>query len=394
MNPRNKFLQLENNLNEYYIGDLLPVPRLLNLSILTGGPFFLHGEPGTGKSSIIRSYCLAFPSLSSFILSGSAFSEKSDLVGPKSIKEYRETDKLVHNIEGTVVTEDLIFLDECLEIGEKVIKVLYPLMVEEEFPNGTEKHKTQWLLFVGGSNKKFRDLKESSGFIDRFLLRHFLSSNLDSKQLQHIRKINRERRLRGEKIPKLSEVSITRDEILQARKELLNISISEFANKAIESLFIRLKDRQRVISMRRWGLIDQVLQASAWLRGSEVVEEEDISSLINVFAENPEDFELFEKDINACAYNPVAAARELVRESEKIMKKVAQLDLSTKDGALKHSEYHTALAGIKREMVKLQESLRDRHKNPAVLNDYAEKINQSYASILGLVMTAQRNFRL
>lgn len=374
MELKDKLLAIEKEQAGVYIGSLKHVPRLLNIGALTGWPVFIQGDPGTGKSSIIRSYFSAFRDLSQFVLSGSRFADKTDLIGYRSLKAYKENDEMVYNVEGTMVTSDLIFLDECLEISEKINKLLYPIMYEREFQNGRERRIADWLMFIGGTNKKFSELSESSGFIDRFILRTFIPNITDADELIKIRQKNRQRRKAGEKYHVIKSINVSREELMQARKDVLDIEIPDIIDDAISNIFIKLNTQGKILSTRRWTDLDLVLQAVSYLNGSTKVTLDSLEILSYVLASSPADLDLIAKTLQMAAFNPIIQLTDLEKKAEDLYSSCKGKSVSDAAQAGIISQAMSELSDIRDKTNEIVSKARQNNCYTSKLQDLVNKI--------------------
>ena len=376
MSLKDKLLLGEKELSNTYIGSLKHVPRLLNIGALIGGPIFIQGDPGTGKSSIVRSHFSMFPKMEPFILSGSRFADKTDLIGFRSLKAYKENDEMIYNVEGTMVTADLIFLDECLEISEKINKLLYPIMYEQEFLNGRERRETNWMMFVGGTNKKFSELTESGGFIDRFVLRTFIPNITDADELTQIRKANRDRRVGKNRFLDLKHIGVTREELAKAREEILKIDIPDVIDEAISNIFIKLNTQGKTASVRRWtDAVDPVLQAVAYLNGNDKVTLDTLDILTYVLSATPADMDIISKALQIAAFNPMIQLSDYARRAENVYSICRDLKKADQN-------YTTTLSDSMSELSSIREKTNDIVARSKQQNCYTQKLQDLVNSIV------------
>jgi len=106
--------------------------------------------------------------------------------------------------------------------------------------------------------------------------------------------------------------TITLEELQACRSEVDNVVISDSVNSTFGKIYKKMKTESINITNRRAVECDRIIRASAWLRGSEEAETEDMSMLTWALWQGPKDVDVIVKMLAEYAKDAESRARELL----------------------------------------------------------------------------------
>lgn len=188
--------KIEVELNRRFFGMQEPI-RALVLSVLAREPLLLVGDPGTGKSKLIREFCKCVgvdPDATTqedyFEYLLTQFTEPSELfgffdigalVGPK-----RGATVLKRMDTGMMQNAKVIYLDEVFNASSAILNTLLAFMNERKFHDRGERTKVDWFCLMGASNRvPDSGQSELRALYDRFFLRCHVSNVLELEPNAH-----------------------------------------------------------------------------------------------------------------------------------------------------------------------------------------------------------------
>ncbi|HPS86690.1 MAG TPA: AAA family ATPase, partial [Spirochaetota bacterium] len=106
-------------------------------AILTGEHMLLLSRTGMAKSYLATSIFNIFEGARIFAAQASKDQTPDNYFGPYNIDEFRKG-RIRHNIKGSVIEANLVFLDEFFDASDVVLRSLLSVLNERKFINGTE----------------------------------------------------------------------------------------------------------------------------------------------------------------------------------------------------------------------------------------------------------------
>lgn len=269
------------------------------LSALGGESIFLLGLPGVGKSMIARRLKMAFKGATSFEYLMSRFSTPDEIFGPVSISKLKDGDTYERVTDGYLPTADVVFLDEIWKAGPAIQNSLLTVLNEKIFRNGKQDLKLPLKAVISASNELPAEGEGLEALWDRFVIRYvvrpienktnFLSLVID----------------KPEECEVAEELQFTEEELLQIRREAMNVQVPYEVQElifSIRKLLIDEKKKQEdnidvnhtdlvdppYVSDRRWKKIVGLLRVSAYLNGRKTVNLSDCLFLIHMLWDKDE----------------------------------------------------------------------------------------------------------
>lgn len=244
---------------------------------------FLLGEPGTGKSDLVRSICNGIEGANYFGYLLTPTSDPSELFGPVAVTKLLN-DEYQRDVEGYLPSAHIAFTDELFRGSSAILNSLLTLLNERTFNNGKETIQTPIQSIVAATNS-WPEEESLQAFADRFLFRPtvpFLSKSASKRTLDMWAAGLQPR-------PEVG-VHLTLDQLfeLQDKAQSLNVT-DDFLDKFGE-LWSMLETRGLKISDRRRVQIIKFLKAWALVQGDDELYGEHMhNSLVHIVYRNEDD---------------------------------------------------------------------------------------------------------
>lgn len=288
-------LKLKQSISEKIIGQTELIDRLL-IAILADGHLLVEGAPGLAKTRAIKVLgdCIEgdfhriqfTPDLLPADLTG------TEIYRPQDGSFKFQKGPLFHN---------LVLADEINRAPAKVQSALLEAMAERQITVGSETYLLPEVFLVMATQNPIEQegtypLPEAQ--LDRFLMHvtvGFPSADEEKQILQLTRqeaRTNREltQSLNQSTKSELSLLSISQEELLEARQEVLNIYLDESLENYLIELVLATRSAERYgddlsgwieygASPRATMALDRCARAYAWLNGRDFVSPEDIQTI-------------------------------------------------------------------------------------------------------------------
>lgn len=281
-----QFQALEAHVSELIIGQPHLVNRML-IALLCDGHLLVEGAPGLAKTRAIK------------VLSQSLEGDfqrlqftpdllPADLTGTEI---YRPEDGTFRFRAGPLF-HNLILADEINRAPAKVQSALLEAMEERQITVGNETYPLPPLYLVMATQNPIEQegtypLPEAQ--LDRFLL-HVLVGYPDAESEQKILRINRQEAKAEAGAAFSPPEPLSQETIIAARREVLNIHLSDELERYIVNLVIATREPARVdaslaqsvhfgASPRASIALDRTARAHAWLAGRDYVGPDDIQAV-------------------------------------------------------------------------------------------------------------------
>lgn len=248
-------------------------------SWIIGQHVLLLGEPGTGKSLLVRLFCQAMGG--KFYQKLISYETKSDeIFGPFSIKQLQDSDQYVRVTTGRLPEADVVYLDEIFKGNSVILNGLLQAINERVFEN--PKPSKIPLRMVVGSSNELPDQDDNLGaFTDRFLHKCSIKNIQNEQNFEEI--LNRSLSGYDYSIP-----------------YRLNLSDANKAQKIAQTVKVPIKTLVKIknclatkgfsVSDRKWTQIVRFLQALAIIQGTKTVTQDILIDYIpGSIWEQPED---------------------------------------------------------------------------------------------------------
>jgi len=252
-------------------------------SLISRQNAFLLGEPGTGKSDLVRAICGGISGANYFGYLLTPTTDPSEIFGPVAVTKLLQ-DEYSRDVEGYLPSAHIGFLDEMFRGSSAILNSLLMLLNERTFNNGKEFLQTPIESIIAATNS-WPEEESLQAFADRFLFR---------PTVLPLRKPVSKRTLDSwglgiSKRPKV-EKNLCLDDLKKLQEAAESIKISpEFLDK-FNSVWELLQQRSITISDRRRVQILKFLKAWAIVQGDDELYPEHMhNSLIHIVYRSEED---------------------------------------------------------------------------------------------------------
>ena len=269
-------------LQERVIGQERLIDRLI-ISLITGGHLLVEGSPGLAKTRAIKEL--------STLIQGDFHRIQftpdllpSDVTGTEV---YRPEDGTFVFQKGPIF-HNLVLADEINRAPAKVQSALLEAMGENQVSFGRKTFELPNLFFVMATQNPIEQegtypLPEAQ--LDRFIMQ-VLVDYPDHQNESNILKLVREENI---STPSSVPLTISQDQLLHARRQLLSLHMEESIEKYIVGLIMATREPSGPASEwieygsspRGTISLDQCARSIAWLSGRDFVTPEDVQNIIH-----------------------------------------------------------------------------------------------------------------
>jgi MoxR-like ATPase len=137
------------------------------LAVLSGHNAVFIGPPGTAKTALSNRILSALPK-PHFAIQFNAFTEIEDILGPLSVKEFRENDRRIRMTKGYMPNSTYAYIDEIFKAQSSSLNTLLSLLNERKYNEEGEWIETPLISVIASSNERPDD--ESTALADRMSL--------------------------------------------------------------------------------------------------------------------------------------------------------------------------------------------------------------------------------
>lgn len=286
-----KLVEIGKELNEMFVEREVVIKDALR-ALVTGQSMLLLGPPGTGKSLLTNELCNRIEQADFFSWLLNRTSDPSEILGPYSIKEM-ENDKFIRKTDGKLPQAEIVFLDEIFKSNEPTLNILLPLINEKVFFNDGKPVDVPLISLFAASNETPED-ESLDALYDRLLFRHWVDYVADpaNKQKMYEGYINK-RQGNGFK----QKASITLEELQAMQEKCDHVDVSKGMLKNFIKLMNVLSRKGIIVSDRRQNECLKIMQGNAVIEGRDKVVLDDLSALVYVLWEKPEDINEIDAEI-------------------------------------------------------------------------------------------------
>jgi MoxR-like ATPase len=340
LNVRDKFAAVRKELGETLIERTEEIDLLLT-GLIAGEHLLLVGPPGCGKSLLIDSL-MRWTHGSKFSCLLNKYTLTEELFGPYSLTELKN-DRFVRITTNRLPEAKYVFLDEIFKSSSSILNTLLKVLNERFFDKGdgvTLRVPLELCLAASNEWPENDSKKELGALFDRFLLR---------KTVNPISSLAGRQKLLWENKPPEFSTSLSAHELIAARLDSRGVSWSKEAKVALESILDELSRQGVKPSDRRIFKSVAIVQAFAWLNGSEEVLSEHLEVLQHVlWTDHAEEASKVRAVIMTIAAPISMKVNGLISEIEQVLSSVDPKDLGqAATAAAKLSEINKSLKGLK-----------------------------------------------
>ncbi|MBX2837333.1 MAG: MoxR family ATPase [Gammaproteobacteria bacterium] len=283
--------QLRQQLEESVVGQEVLVNRML-IALLVNGHLLVEGAPGLAKTRAVKELARRIDGEYQRV----QFTPDllpADLTGTEV---YRPSDGSFVFQKGPLFC-NLVLADEINRAPAKVQSALLEAMAEQQISVGHESYPLPEIFMVMATQNPIEQegtyaLPEAQ--LDRFLMKVEINYPDASRELEILNLVRSEARdeHRGANAGERSSISLSKEAIVAARGEVLNVHLADNVQDYIVRLITVTRDpNSRAMDLRRWlsygasprGTIalDAASRAHAWLDNRDYVSPGDVQAVVH-----------------------------------------------------------------------------------------------------------------
>lgn len=350
----------------------------ITLSLLTGQHCFILGQPGTGKTFLVKSYFGRFVEAEFFEVLLSKNLPPEAVLGPWDIPKLRNDGDMNRKIKGFLPTADLAMIDEVgkmsASVGHSMLAVLNERVLHQ-VSDGRSTINVPLSTAAGGSNEMPTDESDDAAALwDRLLVRMVVKPIQETGNFIDF--------FDGPEAP-LAGTTIAWADMIDV---ITNVVPAVVVPSDVKLVVARLRESIKAahidISDRRWKQCKQLLQANAFLAGRTEVMAEDVEVLRHALWTTPSEIPQVER-LTLAVSNPIAEKALAVLEKAE---EIAQEVRDSKGLALdKRARIGVDLGGRLKVLLVELDAMRATAVNSGAS---ATKINEVYERVEGIKSSA------
>jgi MoxR-like ATPase len=273
-----------NRISENVIGRR-EIIRQAFFAILTGEHMLLLSRTGMAKSYLAQYIFNTFEGARIFASQASKDQTPDNYFGPYNIDEFKKG-RIRHNIKGSIIEANLVFLDELFDASDVVLRSLLTVLNERKFINGSEQIDTAVHTAIATANY-MRMNEVTEAVLDRFTYKSIIPENTnvyDQVLIDHTyamsggKPVEPEQKIYFNQILYLHDIIKNRNKNIKVETPdviyyLKNVLVDKFMSE------MRKSDYNYFASPRKIAKIGDFLRASALINNRFQVTTDDLKEM-------------------------------------------------------------------------------------------------------------------
>ena len=271
----------------------------------------------------------------------------------KELGDIKEIICAIKEIEPKVITtgkipdSHIVFLDEIFKSNDGILNSLLTALNERVYTNEGQTMKIPTISFFAASNE-IPDFSEPENEIlkplyDRFDLKIVTEYVKEKENRQAILKQKQQSALKS------NNTMITLNELYAMQNEVKLVKVPNSINEIMDDILCALRRKDIHISDRKFFNYTPIVQAAAYIRGSDTVSVEDLMILKNYFWTTPSEIETISYVLKEICDNPI---------KKRIDDLIAMADEAFED-FMANSENNRAFGKVRNELIRAYADLQN-----------------------------------
>ena len=344
-------------------------------AILTGEHMLLLSRTGMAKSYLATSIFNIFEGARIFAAQASKDQTPDNYFGPYNIDEFRKG-RIRHNIKGSIIEANLVFLDEFFDASDVVLRSLLSVLNERKFINGSEQIDAAVHTTIATANY-MRMNEVTEAVLDRFTYKSIIpeDNNVYNQLLiDQTYTVSRGKPTEPDKKIFFNQILFLHDIITNKNRDI-KVEVPEFIY-FMKNVFVtkfvsemRKNDQNFFISPRKQAKLSDFLRASAIVNNRFTVNMDDIRDMY----------------LALCTLNSYTSIKNLDKSEKDLYLDVYQKTMNhfKANGALAQIEFLLGIRSI------FEEIKNDPEKKDQILKK--SSLLDNIKNLLKMVFTGRRN---
>ena len=347
----------------------------LMYAVLAGQHAFILGPPGTGKSMLVRDMCDRFVGGTYWEILLDRQLGKEEVFGAIDIPAYEKTGKWFRDPEDSILEADIAFVDEVGKAGPAILNTLLTVFNERKAKIKGVMSRVPLITAVGASNELLEP--ELAAMWDRFLVRLVVDYIVEPGHFAAL--------LASATISNTANrTTVTLAELRRAIEiDVPAVKLPPGVIDTVIALRGELNAKSIQPSDRRWKQCMRLLQASAYLAGRDIVDDDDLQVLRFALWDTVEQIPEVDRHVLKLTSETTRVALEIAQSIEEIEAEIDKRQgQAAKERAAYGGEASFKLQELTKELTTAVEKANRAGRSTARLDGVSDRLRNVKVKVL------------